>query len=459
MSNRGHVLLVAGSRSARSGDLADALRHRGFDVSAPPSLADALREIDGGSADAVVIGPDVDHDRALHDCRQVSTRSEVPVILITADAGRETLDAATRAGAFSVLPASSDLSAVDLALDRAVEHSALRREVERLEQAIRDRPGFGALIGSSPPMQQLYDVLERAAQSDVSVLLTGESGTGKELAAREIHRHSRRADGPFVAVNLAAVPDGLLESELFGHARGAFTDARSARRGLFAEAHRGTLFLDEIGELSLPLQPKLLRALQERTVRPVGSDREIEVDVRIITATNRDLDAMVADGRFRQDLYYRLAVVQIETPPLRNRGADILTLAQHFLAAAAARSDRHLGISNAAARSLLRYRWPGNVRELENVIERAVALSHGDRIGLQDLPQRVRGITPEPRPDPRQPPLPPADDLVPMHVIEARYIRRVLDHTDGNKAQAARILGFDRKTLYRKIRLYGLSEE
>ncbi len=454
MTNRGRVLLIA-SPTRRTDSIAIALRQRGFDVPPPLSADDALVAVDDGSVDAVVIGPDPDANRMMDDCRRISMRSEVPVIMMAAAATGDMLDAATRAGAFSVLAAPSDLGALDLALDRAAEHSALRREVERLEQAIRDRPGFGELIGTSPAMQHLYDLLERAANSEVSVLLTGESGTGKELAAREIHRHSDRSEGPFVAVNLAAVPDGLLESELFGHARGAFTDARSARKGLFARADHGTLFLDEIGELSISLQPKLLRALQERAVRPVGSDQEVRVDVRIITATNRDLDDMVAEGSFRQDLYYRLAVVQIEAPPLRNRGADILTLAQHFLATAGARSDRHLGISNAAARSLLRYRWPGNVRELENVIERAVALSRQDRIGVDDLPERVRGV----RTEPPLPPVPSVEELVPMHVIEARYIRRVLDHAAGNKAKAARILGFDRKTLYRKLQRYGIVEE
>jgi len=254
-----------------------------------------------------------------------------------------------------------------------------------------------------------------------------------------------------VAVNLAAVPDGLLESELFGHARGAFTDARTSRRGLFSQASGGSLFLDEVGELSLALQPKLLRALQERVVRPVGSDKEQPFDARIIAATNRKLEEMVQQGTFREDLYYRLAVIQVELPPLRARGADILLLADHFLARAAARTGKTIrSISAPAARRLLRYRWPGNVRELENVVERAVALTVNSELGVEDLPHRIMGTRAEPE-------LGPAEngvDLVPLHVVEERHIRRVLQALGGNKTRAAQLLGLDRKTLYRKLDRY-----
>jgi DNA-binding NtrC family response regulator len=456
LTARGRVLLVE-DHLGEVVRLAQSLRHRGYGVEVAPDLNGALQALGRRDWDSVLVGPALDGGDPVAGLRRLSTSTEVPVLLLARAPSHEVLDAATRAGAFMVLGAPVDLHALDLALDRAAEHSALRREVERLEQAVRGAGRFDEVLGSSPAMQGLYDVLERAAGSDAPVLLTGESGTGKEVVARALHRRGRRAAGPFVAVNLAAVPDGLLESELFGHARGAFTDARTARRGLFVQASGGTLFLDEVGELSLALQPKLLRALQERTVRPVGSDEEVPFDARIIAATNRDPEAMVERGAMRQDLFYRLAVIQVELPPLRNRGNDIALLAEHFLARAASRTGKSIrGLSPAAARMLLRYRWPGNVRELENVIERAVALTHNTELGPEDLPGRIAQPRPEPnhgRPPPRAAP---SAGLVPLAEVEERHIRQVLEAVGGNKAQAARILGLDRKTLYRKLQRYGL---
>jgi len=284
------------------------------------------------------------------------------------------------------------------------------------------------------------------------VMITGESGTGKELVARAIHEHSARASGPFVAVNCAAVPSTLIESELFGHAKGAFTDASSARPGIFAEASGGTLFLDEIGELPLAMQPKLLRALQERTVRQVGGDREIPFDVRLITATNRDLEAEIELGRFREDLLYRIDVVRVELPPLRVRGRDVLLLAQSFVERFGARSGRAVEqIDLAAAQRLLDYEWPGNVRELENCIERAVAMSRLDRITVDDLPDKVRDYQPER--------VVLADDSAPLPTLDElarRYIGRVMQVSAGNKSRAAKTLGIDRRTLYRRLEDDGL---
>jgi two-component system response regulator HydG len=297
-------------------------------------------------------------------------------------------------------------------------------------------------------MKRLFDLIERAAASDATVLLSGESGTGKELVAQALHQRGRRREARFVAVNCAAMPEGLLESELFGHVRGAFTDARGARTGLFVQADGGTLFLDEIGELPLALQPKLLRALQERKVRPLGGETETPFDVRLIAATNRDLEAAVEEGRFRQDLYFRVNVIPIEVPALRLRGNDILLLAQHFVSEFAAQGDKHVtGLTSGAAEKLLAYTWPGNVRELRNSIERAVALTAFDRITVEDLPERVRSH--------RTSQIVIASDdpgeLPPLEQVEQRYIQRVLDAAGGNKARAARILGLDRKTLYRKL--------
>jgi two-component system response regulator HydG len=286
------------------------------------------------------------------------------------------------------------------------------------------------------------------------VLIVGESGTGKEVAARALHRLSSRADRPFVAVNCAAIPESLIESELFGHIRGAFTDARAARVGLLAQANGGTLFLDEIGELPLGSQAKLLRVLQERAIRPVGAERELPFDARIITATNRDLERAVEEGRFREDLFFRIHVLLVELPPVRSRGGDVLLLAQHFLLQVATRLGKPVtGIGPAAAELLLTYHWPGNVRELMNCVEHAVALARYEQIAPEDLPQRVRSyrrshvIVAGENPS----------ELVPLEEVERRYILRVLDAAAGNKRLAARVLGLDRKTLYRKLERYGVS--
>jgi len=308
--------------------------------------------------------------------------------------------------------------------------------------------GTEALLGTSDGVRKTREVIARVARTDSTVLVTGESGTGKELVARALHVESGRRDGPFVAINCAAMPESLLESELFGHAKGAFTDARASRAGLFVRATAGTLFLDEIGEMPAGMQAKLLRALQERSVRPVGGDGEQSFDTRIVAATNRDLDTEVEERRFREDLFYRINVVRIHVPPLRERGGDVHVLAQNFI-------DRHraaghrtvVGMTPAASARLAKYPWPGNVRELQNCIERAVTMAQLDCIDVHDLPEKIRdhqaaGATPDSS-DPNV--------LLPMEEVERRYILRVLEAAGGNKTLAAQILGFDRRTLYRKL--------
>jgi two-component system response regulator HydG len=278
--------------------------------------------------------------------------------------------------------------------------------------------------------------------------VTGESGTGKDLVARALHQRGPRSAGPFVAINCAAMAESLLESELFGHKRGAFTDARESRPGLMIQAKGGTLFLDEIGDMSGAMQAKLLRAIETRTVRPVGSDTEVPIDVRFVAATNRDLESDAEEGRFRQDLFFRINVIQIAVPSLRVRGNDILLLAQNFLEKAAARANKAVvGFSPPAAERLLGYSWPGNVRELQNAVERAVALCTFDRVSPEDLPERIRTHR-------RSQLVVGGDDpsgLLPMHEVERRYILHVLEAARGNKTVAARILGFDRRTMYRKL--------
>ena len=298
-------------------------------------------------------------------------------------------------------------------------------------------------------MRQVFDVITRIAPTQATVLVTGESGTGKELVARAIHENSARRTGPFVAINCAAVPATLLESELFGHVKGAFTDARSSRRGLFLEAQGGTLFLDEIGEMPLEMQVKLLRALQERTVRSVGGNQETPFDARVIAATNRDLEREVTEKRFREDLFYRVNVCSVHVPPLRDREGDVPILARAFIARFAQKHDKAVhSIATAAMAKIIQYPWPGNVRELENGIERAVAMAQHEQLLIEDLPERVKTHRSE-----QSPPMMPetVNDLLSMDQLERRYVQHVLHLVRGNKSQAARVLGFDRRTLYRKL--------
>ncbi|NIL99123.1 MAG: response regulator [Planctomycetales bacterium] len=385
--------------------------------------------------------------------RIVANRPDIPVVVMTAFGSLETAVQAIRAGAYDFITKPVEMDMLALTLQRAVDHRALQEKVKLLSEAVERTQRFDQILGASPPMQKLFDQLARIADSETSVLITGESGTGKEMVARAIHNKSRRAAAPFVAVNCAALPETLIESELFGHAQGAFTDARADRKGLFLQAEGGTLFLDEIGDLPLPMQAKLLRALEERRLRPVGGDCELPFDVRLITATNRDLDTAVEEQRFREDLFFRVNVIQIELPPLRARGTDILLLAQHFIELFTARSGKQVGgMSESVAEKLLAYSWPGNVRELRNAIEHAVALARYDQLAVEDLPEKIRdysgrcvvlaGDNPT--------------ELVPMEEVERRYILHVLDAVGGNKTLAARTLGLDRKTLYRKLSQYGV---
>jgi transcriptional regulator with PAS, ATPase and Fis domain len=324
----------------------------------------------------------------------------------------------------------------------------LREEVRRLQRRVAESQRFHALVGESAPMTRLFDLIVRVAETDSSVLITGETGSGKELVARALHERSPRAQGPFVAINCSAMPEPLLESELFGHVKGAFTDARETRKGLFLQAHGGTMFLDEIGDMPLGLQPKLLRVLEQRKVRPVGGDLESPFDARIITATNRDLETAVEERRFREDLFFRINVIGLAVPPLRARGNDILLLAQQFLEHFAERSGKPVvGISSPVAAKLLNYSWPGNVRELRNCMERAVALTSYDRLTVDDLPEKVRDYHQSHVLVASENPA----ELMPLEEVEQRYIAKVLEAAGGNKSLAAKILGVDRTTLYRRI--------
>ncbi len=387
-------------------------------------------------------------------CRSFAdTWPDVPVIVVTAFGSLDTAVEALRAGAYDFITKPFDIQTLALVVERAHQHHRLKSEVKRLRAAIGQAGWGDDIVGTSGPILELRSVLERISGTETTVLITGETGTGKEVAARALHQHGKRRTGPFVAINCTALPEALLESELFGHVRGAFTDARSSRAGLFVDAHNGTLFLDEIGDMPLGVQAKLLRAIEERRVRPVGGDVEIPFDARIIAATNRDLEQAVQDGAFREDLFYRLNVVNVALPALRSRGGDILLLAQHFLAQFASQAKPGVvGISKNAAEKLLVYTWPGNVRELRNAIQAAVALTRFDHIGAEDLPERIRTFE-------ARHVLVAGDDLeelASLEEVEKRYILKVLQAAGGNKSLAAKRLGVGRRTLYRKLGEYGV---
>jgi len=427
----------------------DLLTSQGGTVSTANGLSEAAELLESSEFDVVITDLELGNSSGLEVCERVrGTQPEVPVIMLTGHASMASAVGAIRAGAYDFITKPVDGAVVGLAVDRAVTHRRIRAEIKQLKDRLQATENPGELVGQSAPMRKVYSLIQRVRDTPASVLIAGESGTGKELVARALHSETARANQPFVAINCAAVPSQLLESELFGHAKGAFTDARAARQGLFQQASGGTLLLDEIGEMPVEMQAKLLRVLQERVVRPVGGTQEIPIDVRILAATNRDLELEVERGNFREDLFYRLNVVQINVPPLRSRGSDILLLAAHFIEVAGQKLGRQVnGLSAEAAQLLLDYDWPGNVRQLQNCIERAVTLTRFDQIAPVDLPEKVRKFTATPNvvieADPEY--------VLPLDVMERRYIETVLKFTGANKSQAARLLGLDRRTLYRKL--------
>jgi DNA-binding NtrC family response regulator len=433
------------------------LTQAGDQVTCAGDLGSASESLDNAPFDLVITDLGLGQFSGLRVCERVrSTQPNVPVIVLTAYGTMSSAVDAMRAGAYDFITKPVDPAALALAVARAVQHHRLHIELHALKQRLHQSGNPGELIGKSGAMRRVYALIERVRDAPASVVISGESGTGKELVARALHVGTSRADKPFVAINCAAVPAALLEAELFGHAKGAFTDARVARQGLFQQASGGTLFLDEVGEMPLEMQVKLLRALQERTVRPVGGTTEVPVDVRIVAATNRDLEHEVEQGRFRDDLYYRLNVVQINMPPLRARGNDILLLTDYFVRKFSANSPSERvvrGITDDTARILLGYDWPGNVRQLQNCIERAVTLAQFDELSPNDLPEKVLKRTPVGVVDDE----PDLDSVLTLDLLEARYIEKVLTLTAGNKSLAARLLGLDRRTLYRKLDRQGFA--
>jgi DNA-binding NtrC family response regulator len=373
---------------------------------------------------------------------------DLPVVMITAFGTIESAVESMKLGARDFITKPFSNKELLLVVSRALENRRLRQEVKQLRVELARSYGLPNIIGADPKMAAVLEIVERVADTPATVLITGESGTGKDLLARAIHFSSQRRDGPFVPINCAAIPENLIESELFGYSRGAFTDARQAKTGLFIAARGGTLFLDEIGEMPLPLQSKLLRAIEDKKIRPLGATEEIPVDVRIVAATNANLENALEEGRFRSDLYYRLSTVTVVVPPLRDRPADIPLLIKHFLLRASAEAGRPLPeIEAQAMERLLRYHWPGNARELQNAIQRGVILARDNALTVRELPPKVAGLE-----------LSPArmlgeavDKRISLDQLERDYIRAVVDAVQGNKTEAANILQIDRKTLYRKL--------
>jgi two-component system nitrogen regulation response regulator GlnG len=468
-------ILIADDEDSLRWVLEKGLRQAGYDVAAAKDGEGALRAFEAEPYDLVFLDvrmPGMDGLTALAKLREI--RADAYVIVMTAHGTMETAIQAMQRGAYDYLAKPFDLDEVLLLAERALEARRLTQEVARLRTGLAEVKEFSALIGRHPRMQEVYKAIGRIAGSDVTVLLRGESGTGKELVARAIHHYSRRSGRAFVAVSCAAIPATLLESEMFGHERGAFTDAKERRLGKFELAQGGTLYLDEIGDMPVELQTKLLRALQERTIERVGGQESLRVDVRVLAATNRDLEVAIRQGSFREDLYYRLNVVTLNLPPLRERRRDVPLLVEHFLAKYA-ESLGERGVAPESLDRLVGHEWPGNVRELENVIQRAMVLAQNGVILPEHLPigpvsaaasvavdatleeiierkllECVRGL--------RERTSANLYDLI-IGLVEKPLLRAVLRETAGNQVRAAQILGINRNTLRKKLTEHGIDPD
>jgi DNA-binding NtrC family response regulator len=452
------VLVVDDERLVRW-TLSERLRADGCDILQAGSVAEAIEQL-AKAPEAIVLDyrlPDGDGLEVLRRARAADP--DVPVIMLTAHKDAETIVAAVKAGASDYLTKPFDVHDGGLRLSRAFESTRAHRAYRRLKEDLARPFGFDSMIGESEPMRRVKSLAERVAASPGStVLITGDSGTGKDLLAKVIHYGSSRAARAFMNITCSAMPEALLESELFGHERGAFTDARQQKRGLLEQADEGTVFLDEIGEMAPILQAKLLRVLEERAVRRVGGTSDIRVDVRVIAATNRNLEDWIREGRFREDLYYRLNVLRIEMPPLRDRGEDILLLARHYIDAFAKEFRRPVdGLSPAAETALLNYAWPGNVRELRNLIERAVLLKERGVLEPDDF-ESIHAARPAPAtaasPASAGIDLPP--DGLNLDELEQQLVMKALERTGGNQTRAAALLGLHRDQIRYRMEKYGL---
>jgi len=424
----------------------------GMKATTVASAEEALEVLEHSPVDIVLTDLMLQRTSGLDLLKRVhDTNPTLPVIVLTQYGTIDSAVAATRLGAVDYVTKPFRIEELRARLERAARAVELQQENQLLREQLRTRPGFGGLIGVSERMQRVYKIMQKVSQHEYPVLILGESGTGKELVAKSIHFSGPRKNRPFAPVDCSALVPTLIESELFGYVKGAFTGAQHGKQGLLEAAQGGTLFLDEIGDMPVDLQAKLLRALQEREVKPVGSTERRRIDVRIIAATHRDLESAIKSGTFRQDLYFRLNVVQVKLPPLRERKSDIPLLVTSFLDKFSDPQQPPRTISEDAMRQLIGYDWPGNVRELENAIERAVALGSGPIVHVADLPSNLQYPTTERVPD--------KNELLPLEELERRAILRTLRETGGDKLAAARILGIGKTTLYRKLKQYHLEAE
>jgi DNA-binding NtrC family response regulator len=457
--SKAHLLVVDDEELYRRA-LERVLARVGYSVSTARDASEAMAIVSTQPLDLVLTDVRMPGIQGLELVRQIREYDpDLPCIVITGYGSAESSVEALRAGAFWYLQKPFDQGNLDVVrrlVEQAIEHGRLKVENRMLQSQLRSRYRFENIVGHSAGLRRVLEVVEKVADTESTVLVTGESGTGKELIARAVHFNSRRAERMFVTVNCGAIPEELLESELFGHVRGAFTNAISHREGRFSLANGGTIFLDEIGDMSPNLQVKLLRVLQDRTFEPVGSSKTVKVSVRVIAATNQDLEVAIRERRFREDLYYRLNVIPIEVPPLRERAEDIPLLVQHFLDVAAQDKGKRVdGISREALECLCAYDWPGNVRELENLIERLVVLRDEGEIGLADLPAALRRPSAPPSGAPRIS----ASGLAFNEAVdrfETDLITQALEQTHWNKNRAAQLLGLNRTTLIEKIKKKGL---
>jgi DNA-binding NtrC family response regulator len=444
------VLVVEDEESTRK-LCADVAESCGMKAVVASSVQEALRRLETNAVDIIVTDLLLPPSSGLDLLKQVHEMyPQVAVVVLTQYGTIDSAVAATRMGAVDYVTKPFHVEDLRARLERVARDMDLDRENRLLREQLHSKPGFGGMIGVSPKMQRVYKMIERVTQHEYPVLILGESGTGKELVAKSIHYSGKRKDRPFAPVDCSSLVPTLIESELFGYVKGAFTGAMQSKQGLLEAAQGGTLFLDEIGDMPVDLQAKLLRALQEREVKPVGSTERRHINIRIIAATNRDLESAIRAGTFRQDLYFRLNVVQVKLPPLRERKSDIQLLVISFLEKF---SDPHgppRTISDDAMRRLIAYDWPGNVRELENAIERAVAMGSGPIVHVGDLPSNLHYPSSERVPD--------KDELLPMEELERRAILRTLRETGGDKLAAARMLGIGKTTLYRKLKQYQMGQ-
>jgi len=437
------------------------LEKMGFEVVASPSGEDAINRLENSHFDLIICDlklPKIGGMEVLRKSKEINP--EVPVIMITAFGSPESAVEAMKLGAYDYITKPFKLDEIQLVINKALEKARLLEENIQLRKELKTKYGFDQLVGLSEPMRRIYQLIRQIAPTNSNILISGESGTGKELVAKAIHYNSPRRSHPFLVVNCASIPETLLESELFGHTKGAFTGAYQARRGMFELAHKGTIFLDEIAEMPLSLQAKLLRVIEEKSFRRLGGEEEIRVDVRIITATNRDLEKEVEEGRFREDLYYRLNVIRIHLPPLRERKEDIPILARHFLEKYRRALNKQIKkISQEAEEILLRYHWPGNVRELENTIERAVSLETGEVILPESLPEKIRSSSQEFIPSSWvQLPEEGINLEKALEEIEKKLLKEALIRTKGNKTKAAKLLGISFRSFRYRLAKLGLEQ-